>query len=63
MSKDIDLLVGAATKAARAVVAFGMAAGLISWTVETAGAFYLAFEAVIGLPALIWLTARRRRVS
>lgn len=57
---DLDLLTNAATKALRAVVSALLMFGAIHWTGEQAGAFYLAFEAVLGIPATVWLTYRRR---
>jgi hypothetical protein len=60
-AKDLDLIVNSITKAARAVVSFLLVVGAVAWSGEQAGAFYLAFEAIIGVPATIWLTLRRRR--
>lgn len=57
---DLDLITNATTKALRAVVSALLMFGAIHWTGEQAGAFYLAFEAVIGVPATIWLASRRR---
>jgi hypothetical protein len=61
--RDLDLIVGSITKGLRAVVSALLLFGAMSWTSEQTGGFYLAFEAVIGVPATVWLTLRRRKVT
>lgn len=56
---NVDLITNATTKALRAVVSALLMFGIVHWTGEQAGAFYLAFEAVLGVPLTVWLARRR----